>query len=135
MGQILELVPVDVAGWMAVVAGFIGLALVVRWLDRTRNVVVPNAVAGDRQVCRFETGAEFQKMMDASLAEIIRAPDLRSIQAHASTLVDAADHAVNRLRADCAMVTGLITPPAFEPVAQLKGEPAAPPAQQQPLAA
>jgi hypothetical protein len=49
--------------------------------------------------------------------------------------VDAAEHAFNRMLAECAKVTSLVIAPTFEPLRQLAREPAAAPDQQQSLAA
>ena len=133
MGQILELIPVDVAGWIAVVAGMAAFALLLR-LDQARkdrrNKVVP-APPG-RQL---EPGSEWQRVMDVSLVQITRSPDLQSMQARAAAQIDAAEHAFNRLLAECAKVSPPLVAPTFEPMRQLGREPAAVPVQQQPLAA
>jgi hypothetical protein len=134
MGQILELMPADVAGWTALVAGFATLALLLR-LDRARKdrrVVVGPA----RPVGQLEPGSDWQRIMDVSLAEIARSPDLHAMQARAASQIDAAEHAFNRLLAECAEVRAPVVAPSFEPLRQLAREPAAvPDQQQQPLAA
>ena len=82
MGQILELIPADGAGWMAVIESMAAFALLLR-LDQARkdrrNKVVP-APPG-RQL---EPGSEWQRVMDVSLVEITRSPDLQSMQARAA---------------------------------------------------
>ena len=136
IAQILELIPAEIAGWMAVVAGFAALALLLRWLDPSRTTVTPTVIAAlAPPMQRFEPGAEFEMTAGKSLAELRVRPDLLSIQKQAWILIDATDHAVNRLRADLAQVTGLISSPTFAPARQLVREPAAVPAQRQPLAA
>lgn len=134
IAQILELIPAEIAGWMAIVAGMAAFALLLRRLDRPRQdrrtKIVPAA-----QARQLEPGRDWQKIMDVSLVELVRAPDLRSMQADAARQVDAAEHAFNRLLAECAKVTSLVVAPTFEPLRQLVREPAAVPAQQQPLAA
>jgi hypothetical protein len=133
IAQILELVPAEIAGWMAVVAGFAAFALLLR-LDQARkerrDVIMPSPPASE-----LEPGRDWQKIMDVSLVELVRAPDLRSMQADAARQVDAAEHAFNRMLAECAKVTSLVVAPTFEPLRQLVREPAVVPAQQQPLAA
>ena len=57
------------------------------------------------------------------------------MQADAAMQIDAAEHAFNRMLAECAKVTSLVVAPTFEPLRQLVREPAAVPAQRQPLAA
>lgn len=119
---------------MAVVAGFAVFALLLR-LDQARkdscNVVVISPPPADE----LEPGRDWQKIMDVSLVELVRAPDLRSMQADAARQVDAAEHAFNRMLAECAKVTSLVVAPTFEPLRELVREPAAVPAQRQPLAA
>jgi hypothetical protein len=133
MGQILEQIPADVAGWMAVVAGLAMFALLLR-LDQARkdrrSMIVPAPPAG-----QLEPGSEWRKIMDVSLAEITRSPDLQCMQARAAAQIDAAEHAFNRLLAECARVSTPLVAPTFEPLRQLPREPAAAPEQQQPLAA
>ena len=131
--QILELIPADIAGWTAVVAGLAVYAAVLVKLDPAR--AAPAVIDLPVRIERFEPNVEFQKIMDVSLAELRVRPDLLSMQKQARMLVDATDHAVNRLRADLAQVTELISPPTFEPLRQLAHEPVAVPAQRQPLAA
>lgn len=134
IAQILELVPAEIAGWIAVVAGFAVFALLLR-LDQARKdsrsvVVIPSLPANE-----LEPGRDWQKIMDVSLVELVRAPDLRSMQADAARQVDAAEHAFNRMLAECAKVSSLVVAPTFEPLRQLVREPAVVPAQQRPLAA
>jgi hypothetical protein len=133
IAQILESIPAEIAGWMAVVAGFAAFALLLR-LDQARkdrrDVVMPSPAASE-----LEPGRDWQKIMDVSLVELVRAPDLRSMQADAAMQIDAAEHAFNRMLAECAKVTSLVVAPTFEPLRQLVREPAAVPAQRQPLAA
>jgi hypothetical protein len=133
MGQILELIPVDVAGWMAVVAGFAAFALVLR-VDQARkerrNMSMPAPPA--RQL---EPGTDWQRIMDVSLVEVSHSPDLMCMQARAAAQIDAAEHAFNRLLTECAKVSTPRVVPTLEPLRQLVPEPAAAPVQQQPLAA
>jgi hypothetical protein len=133
IAQILESMPAELAGWMAVVAGFAAFALLLR-LDQARkerrDVVIPRPPAS-----ALEPGRDWQKIMDVSLVELVRAPDLRSMQADAARQIDAAEHAFNRLLAECAKVTSLVLAPTFEPLRQLVHEPTPVPAQRQPLAA
>ena len=133
IAQILEQMPAEIAGWMAVAAGFAAFALLLR-LDQARkdrrNVVISPPPASE-----LEPGRDWQKIMDVSLVELVRAPDLQSIQADAAMQIDAAEHAFNRMLAECAKVTSLVVAPTFEPLRRLVREPVPVPAQQQPLAA
>ena len=134
IAQLLELIPAEIAGWMAVIAGLAAFALLLRRLDPTQRDIL-NLIVAPPPVHPFEAGVEFQKAVAGSLAELDRAPQLRSIQADAARQVDAAEHAFNRLLAECAKVTSLVVAPTFEPLRQLVREPAPVPAQPQPLAA
>ncbi|MBX9591111.1 MAG: hypothetical protein K2X43_17635 [Hyphomonadaceae bacterium] len=84
---------------------------------------------------RLAPGSEWQKIMSISLAELSRAPDLQSMQARAALQIDAAEHAFNRLIAECAKVSAPVVAPTFEPARQLVREPANAPVRQRPLAA
>lgn len=131
----MELIPADVAGWTAVVAAMVALALMLRRLDPNRNVVVADVPMTAQPIGEFAKGVEFQQVMKVSLTELEGAPDLRSIQADAKRQIDAAEHAFNRLLAECASVSAPVVASTFEPARELVREPAAVPAQQQPLAA
>lgn len=134
IAQILELIPADIAGWTAVVAGLVAFALLLRWLDPTRSDIL-NLIIAPPPVRQLEPGRDWQKIMDVSLVELVRGPDLLSLHADAALQIDAAEHAFNRLLAECAKVTSLVVAPTFEPLRQLAHEPVAVPAQRQPLAA
>jgi hypothetical protein len=133
IGQIPEPVLAEIAGWFAVVASLAVFAVLIR-LDQARKPR-QNEIAPVCPAHAFEPGIEFKKVMDVSLAEILLAPDLQSIQAQAATQIDAAEHAFNRLLAECARVTTPIVSPTFQTMRQLAREPASAPRRQQPLAA
>ena len=134
IAQIVQLIPAEMAGWMAVVAGFAAFALLLR-LDQARKEPRELIIAPP-PACELEPGSDWRKIMDVSLVELVRAPDLQVMHADAARQIDAAEHAFNRLLAECAEVTSLVVAPTFEPLRQLVREPAvvlAP--KQQPLAA
>ena len=133
IAQILELIPAEIAGWMAVVAGFAAFALLLRW-DQARKQPRELTIASP-PASELEPGGDWRKIMDVSLVELVRAPDLQVMHADAARQIDAAEHAFNRLLAECAKVTSLVVAPTFEPLRQLAREPAPVPAQRQPLAA
>jgi hypothetical protein len=133
IAQILELMPAEIAGWTSVVAGLAAFALLLR-LDQSRKER-RNVVIAPPPVSELEAGRDWQKIMDVSLVELVRAPDLQSMQAAAALQIDAAEHAFNRMLAECAKVTSLVVAPTFEPLRQLARETAVLPVQQQPLAA
>jgi hypothetical protein len=64
---------------------------------------------------------------------VARTSELASIQARAALQIDAAEHALNQLLAECGRVQEKPEEPAFALVGQLSREPAAPASQ--PLAA
>lgn len=127
--------PADVAGWIAVVAGLAAFALLVK-LDQARKdawqVSVPEPAPA---AAPLGPGTDWQRIMDVSLVELTSAPDLHSIQARAAMQIDAAEHAFNRLLAECARVSTPIVSPSLEPVRELPREQAKAPLRQQPLAA
>ena len=127
--------PAELAGWMAVVAGFAAYAMLMRWLDPIRKVAVSNAISPVVQVRPFEEGVEFQKVMAVSLAQLKCAPDPSSSRGDAELQIDAAKYALGRIVADLAKIGIPIVAPTFEPLRQLVREPAPVPAQRQPLAA
>jgi hypothetical protein len=121
--HIFQQMPADMVGWLALVTGLAGYAALLFCLDPTRAVGRDVTIALP-SVVRFETRIEFQKVMNVSLTEPVRASALQSMQARAEMLVQASDYAVNLLRTECAKVSMLILPPTFEPVRQLAREPA-----------
>ena len=133
IAQLLELIPAEIAGWMAVIAGLAAFALLLRWgqaREQPRELIIAPPPA-----CELKPGSDWRKIMDVSLVELVRAPDLQVMHADAAKQIDAAEHAFNRLLAECAKVTSLVVAPTFEPLRQLVREPAPVPAQPQPLAA
>jgi hypothetical protein len=132
IAQILETIPAEIAGWIAVVAGFAAFALLLRWLDPTRSDIL-NLIVAPPPARQLEPGMEFQKLID--VLQPTSAWDLQTVQKLATTQLDAADYAINLMKAELAKVTSLVVAPTFEPLRQLVREPAVAPAQQQPLAA
>lgn len=133
IGQIPEPILAEIVGWLAVVAGLATCAAMLT-LSRARPnrrspIVLPLPAS------ELESGTDWQKVMDVSLMELVRAPDLHAMHGDAATQVDAAEHALNRLLAECSKATSLVMAPTFEPLRQLVREPAASPAQRPPLAA
>jgi hypothetical protein len=119
IGHILKAVPAAFGGWGAGVAGRAGQAPATR----------PDPVApGAREpMPRREavSGRDWQTIAEPVLREIRRAPDALSLHVRAATQIDAAEHALNRILADCANVGCRIGTPTLEPVRQLAREPGA----------
>jgi hypothetical protein len=132
IAQLLELIPAEIAGWMAVVAGFAAFALLLRWLDPTRSDIL-NLIIAPPPVRQLEPGMEFQKLI--GILQPKSGSDLQTVQKLAITQVDAADYAINLMKAELAKVTSFVVAPTFEPLRQLVREPAPVSAQPQPLAA
>jgi len=65
--------------------------------------------------------------------ELSRAPEVAAIQTRAALKIDSAEHAYNRMVADCAKVCGASVAPTFQPARQLTREPE--PQAREPLAA
>jgi len=65
--------------------------------------------------------------------ELSRAAELAAAQAHAALKIDAAEHAYNRIVADCAKICRPSAAPTFRPARQLTRQPDLP--ARQPLAA
>jgi hypothetical protein len=61
--------------------------------------------------------------MDLAARELARAPEIASIQAHAALKIDAAEHAYNRIVADCAKILAAPVAPTFRPAPQLAHQP------------
>ena len=116
-----------------VVAGLAAFAVLLRLNqplpDRRSPIAVPLPAS------ELQPGTDWQKIMDISLVELLRAPDLHAIHDGAAMQVDAAEHALNRLLVECSKATSLVVAPTFEPLRQLVREPATIPAQRPPLAA
>lgn len=122
----------DLIGWISVIVCLAALGLAVR-LDQAskeRRRVVAKPAAPIR---RLEAGQDWQRVADVAARDLARVPDLLSMQARAAEQIDAAEHAFNRLLAECSLVARASVEPTFTPVRQLARQAAAP--AQQPLAA
>ena len=111
-------------GWIAIFGGLLGLALFVR-ADRVRKN--RHQPAGPRAAAPQPKPVEApQSKTELALQELARAPDLQSMQARAAEQIDAAEHALNRLLAECAGIANLPVEPTLTPDRQLKPEAPAP---------
>jgi hypothetical protein len=124
---------VDLIGWISVIVCLAALGLAVRLdqasKERRRRVVVQPAAP----TRRLEAGQDWQRVADVAARDLARVPDLLSMQARAAEQIDAAEHAFNRLLAECSLVARASVEPTFTPARQLAPQTAAP--AQQPLAA
>ena len=135
MGQILNGIAAELAGWAAIVAGLAIVALLLR-LDEARKGKRHDKVADPApSIHKVAADADWPAIADVAAMELARVPELVSMQAGAARQIDAAEHALNRLLAECATVMSPPVSPTFEPMRQLVREPSAAPVQQQPLAA
>ena len=129
--QILSGIAADLAGWAAVITG-LGVFVHLLALDDRRKRA-RDAVKAAGPASRLEPGGEWHKITDVIAWDLARAPELAAMQARAALQIDAAEHAYNRVLADCAKACRLPVAPTFQPMRQLARQPE-PPARR-PLAA
>jgi hypothetical protein len=84
-------------------------------------------------VARLAPGRQWEIVMDLAARELARAPKIAALQARAALKIDAAEHALSRIVADCAKVLAAPVAPAPQPALQLAPRPEA--LQHRPLAA
>jgi hypothetical protein len=134
IASMLESIPADVAGLMAVILGLAAFATLIR-LDQTRKDR-RNGRMPERAASEPEPVSDWRRSVNASLAELERVPDLRSMQSDAALQIDAAEHAFNRMVAECTKVSNPQVAPTFAPSHELPSEQEKPAdKRQQPLAA
>jgi hypothetical protein len=97
----------DIAGWVAVLAGLASLAcLIVR---ERRSATGSRIGAGP---ARLGHAQEWELVMRHAAQDLSRAAELASLQARAAVKIESAEHAFNRLVAECA---GLCRTPTAAP--------------------
>jgi hypothetical protein len=130
IARFLDALPAELPEAMAIVLGLLAFALTLWAVQARRGRGAPVEQAASPQPKATE-----KPLSKAELAvqELGRAPDLQTLQARAAEQIDAAEHALNRLLADCAGIANLPVEPTLTPERQLKAEPSAP--AQQSLAA
>ena len=104
----------EVAGWTAVLAGLASLAYIIARIDR-RSGTAPRAHAAP--VRRLGPAREWELAIRHAARDVSRAAELPALQASAAVKIDSAEHALNRLVADCARLRRTpASPPAHAPV-------------------
>jgi hypothetical protein len=83
---------------MAVLAGLASLACLIVQIDRRRSVA-PRAV--DTAPARLGRAQEWELVMRRAGQDLSRAAELPALQARAAVKIEAAEHAFNRLAAEC----------------------------------
>ena len=130
-GNIFDLVPAEIAGWLAVAFGLAFFGLLVR-VDQARKTV-----AGSRTVmpvrkpqaspARLEPGSAWQRVTHVAFEQCTSARELPQFQSRAAEQLDAAEHPLARLLAECASAGCHFARPQPEPVLQLVRQPVRPP--------
>jgi hypothetical protein len=127
-------------GWAGVLAGLAAFAGLLSIFDRRRRVHAAHAGEAAPEV---DLAHEWEAVMRRATRELARGPQVEALHADATTTIESAEHAYNRLVVDCARHCQLPTAPTFEPVQALEpapkpeapAAPAAEPVEQEPLAA
>ena len=132
IGQTLAGLPADLLGWMAVATGLAALGFLLRQdqLRKDRGRSLPKPLPSIAQVAPSVTR---RTAVDLASEGVARTSELASIQARAALQIDAAEHALNQLLAECGRVHDKPAEPAFTLVGQPSREPAT--QASQPLAA
>ena len=120
-----------VLGWAAVPRGR-GL-LRSSWYPTIGREGAPLPIKVAAPVPGLEPSREWEMVTGLAARELARGPDIAAIQAQVALKIDAAEHAYNRIVADCAKVFRVAATPTFRPARQLAHQ-LEPPARQ-PLAA
>ena len=116
--------PASLPGWIAIFAGLLGFALFLRAERARKNR--EQAVQVQATAPEPKPVTKPQSKTEAALQELARAPDLQSMQTRAAEQIDAAEHALNRLLAECAGIAKLPIEPTLTPERELKPEAVAP---------
>jgi hypothetical protein len=124
----------DIPAWVAALAVLAVFAVVValvagRRAARAGKIAEPPA--------RIERGAEWELVVQRARQDLWRGPGLVDLQADARLRIESAEHAYNRMVADCARLCDLPVAPTFEPATAPPDAPEASPAppERPPLAA
>ena len=103
----------DIAGWAAVLAGLAALAGLVVWTGR-KSRVAPRAQAEPEKLGHAR---EWELVMRRATQELSCGTELAALQASAALKIESAEHAFNRLAADCARLCRMPSAlPAREPL-------------------
>lgn len=122
----------EIAGWLAVTAGLVAGATLVR-LDQNRKAARDRPTQTVRKCmdrAPLEKGHEWARVADPAMRGLARGAELPGLHLQAMHQIDAAEHAFNKLVAACALVGCRIALPTIEPVRQLVHKPVPDPVQQ-----
>src|SRR5262245_43793179 len=111
--QLLSNIPTDLAGWAAVLLALTALAALIALDDKRKHARVAAAPSA---------GSSVVEAIEVEHAPV-RIPDLAAIQADAALQIDAAEHAFNRMLAECAGIAGSKLTPTFEPLRKFAPQP------------
>jgi hypothetical protein len=124
---------VDLIGWVAFAAGLAAVWMFLR-RDQARKQSPRHALEAKR-VMPVTRSDEARQLADVAVHSPARALDPLAIQARAAEQVDAAEHAFNRMLAECGSLINPSAKPALKPVRQVATETSAPASDRQSLAA
>jgi hypothetical protein len=137
IASIVELIPGDLAGLIAVTAGLAVFALLLALDERRKRSLGRPADA--KPAGPLEQGRDWQTLVGIVEDELAHAPRVSELHASAALQLDAAEHAFNTVLRTCAPYFQPAVSPTVEPMRELvhTAPPAPAPAAQpaQPLAA
>jgi hypothetical protein len=88
----------DIAGWSAILAGLVSVACLIVRMDRQCSVR-PRA---DAKPVRLLPAREWELVVRRASQDLSRAAELPALQARATVKIESAEHAFNRIVAECA---------------------------------
>jgi hypothetical protein len=109
----------DLLGWAGVLAGLAILAGLLALMGRPR-ARQPIDVA--ETATRLEPAREWELVMRRAAQDLSRGAELAALQANTALKIASAEHAYNRLFADCAKLCRVSAPSAPAPAPQLSAE-------------
>jgi hypothetical protein len=116
LATLLDLVPAEAAGWAAVVAGLCLLAAWLAYQDRRRSA---QDAAASRQAHATPPSLPLGDSYEVKAArDVDRAAEIAAMQATAALQIDAVEHRLARILAQCAGVMAL-SARSLEPVGEV----------------
>jgi hypothetical protein len=119
--QVLNSLPADLPVWAVAVVGILLAAFLLVRGKKSQPRAKPAPVVSQPTPANHS-----ENTADVALQELAEARDVQSLQSRAAQQIDAAEHALNRLLADCAGIADLPIEPTLRPERQLKTEVPAP---------
>jgi hypothetical protein len=102
----------ELSAWAAVLTGLASLAGILKLIDR-RPPVSPQTSA---DTSRLDRGQEWDRVMRQATLGLSREDVLAALHADSALKIESAEHAYNRLVADCARLCRAAEAPANDPV-------------------